>query len=249
MRAVGLTDIGNHRSVNEDSYFVGNQPIGVLPNLYLVADGLGGHAAGDIASKITIDSVVEYCRNDKEAEVEDLLRNAFEDANEKVQMHGIQINKVYEMGSTLVGLSIYQDRYYIANVGDSRAYLFRDNTLVKLTKDHSLVQKLQEEGVISEEEAFSHEKRNLILRAIGMEPIVKVDIYVAPAKEGDIFMLCSDGLSNFLRRQAMEEMFCQENQLEILCQRLMDTALANGGTDNITIVMVKNVLESEDDLC
>lgn len=249
MQAIGLTDIGNHRAVNEDSFFVGNQPIGRLSNLYLVADGLGGHAAGDAASKITVEAVVDYCRMAEENDLEELFKNAFEEANDKVQAYSQTIDKLYEMGTTLVSLTKWQDKYYIANIGDSRAYLFRNGVLEKITKDHSLVQKLQEEGVITEEEAFTHEKRNLILRAVGMEPFLNVDTYTLPAEKGDILMLCSDGLSNFLRRQEMQEMFCQEENSEILTRKLIDTALANGGSDNITVVMVKNVDESEGDVC
>ncbi|RRD93973.1 Stp1/IreP family PP2C-type Ser/Thr phosphatase [Clostridiales bacterium COT073_COT-073] len=249
MQAIGLTDIGNHRMVNEDSYFVSTSAIGALPNLFIVADGLGGHAAGDMASKIAVDATVAYCQNAPAEISADLLKNAFEQANEEVQVYGKTINKLYEMGSTLIAASIFDDYYQIANVGDSRAYLYRDGSLQKLTKDHSLVQKLQEEGVITEEEAFSHEKRNLILRAIGMEPIIQVDTYTDAIKNGDIIMLCSDGLSNFIRRQAMEEIFRQEDNISALAQRLLDTALANGGSDNITVVVVKNAKESEDDLC
>lgn len=249
MQAVGLTEIGNYRQVNEDNYFVSTDPIGNLPNLFLVADGLGGHSAGDVASKITVETVVSYCQRSREKDKTDLTRYAFEEANDKVQEYSKTINKVYEMGSTLVSLSVFSKYYQIINVGDSRAYLYRKGKLTKLTKDHSLVQKLQEEGLISEEEAYTHEKRNLILQAIGMEPIVNVDIYAIPAYKNDIIMLCTDGLSNYIRREEMEKILRQEQNLKKLAKLLIDTSLENGSTDNITVVMVKNAKGSEDDLC
>ncbi len=249
MQVIGLTDIGNGREINEDDYFFTKAPLGALTNLFLVADGLGGHKAGEIASRMAIESVVGYCREHDEKNGGELMREAFRYANEKVYAYGSQNDNCYQMGTTLVGLTVCHGEYLIANVGDSRAYLYRNGTLTKITKDHSPVQELQSLGAITEEEAFVHKNRNLISRAIGIENELTVDLYTLPAQEEDILLLCTDGLSNFLRRTEMQELFEQEKQLKELAPKLIREALAHGGSDNITLVLVKNEKESEDEIC
>lgn len=249
MQVIAITDIGNGRKINEDDYFFTKEQVGDLPNLFMVADGLGGHKAGEVASRMAIDSVVRYCLETIQPNLGQLLKEAYLEANKSVFEYGQKNNNCYEMGTTLVALSVLENQYLIANIGDSRAYLLRDGELKRITKDHSPVQELQELGVITEEEAYHHENRNLISKAIGMEHEIDADIYQVEAKENDILLLCTDGLSNFLRRSEMQEILKQEKSLEELANDLLKEALANESTDNITILLVSNPTEREDNLC
>lgn len=249
MLIVGLTDIGNGRKVNEDDYFYTTEQVGDLPNIFLVADGLGGHQAGEVASRLAIDSVVNYCLSTIEDNFPKLLSDAFDHANDMVCEYSKQNNQTLEMGTTLVGVTILEEKYIFANVGDSRAYIFRNGTLKKITKDHSFVQDLLDCGLITEEQAFHHESRNKITRAIGMEEKMEADIYTVTAMEDDIIMLCTDGLTNYVLREEMAEVMKMEKGLKEMAKRLIDTALDNGARDNITVVLVKNTEESEEDQC
>lgn len=249
MQIVGLTDIGNGRKVNEDDYFFTSEQVGDLPNLCLVADGLGGHKAGEVASRLAIDSIVNYCLSTIEPNLEKLLVDAYQFANEVVYKEALKLGDNFEMGTTMVGVTILEDRYIFANIGDSRAYLYRDEELEKITKDHSPVQELQELGVITEEEAFCHTHRNLISRAIGMEEKISTDTYVVMAKPKDILLLCTDGLSNYMRRREMAEVIKMENDLKQMAHQLVKGALNNEARDNITVLLVAINEKGEVDLC
>lgn len=245
MQVTGITDIGKVRTVNEDSYFFSKDKVGEMPNLFLVADGLGGHNAGEVASKMAIDAVTTYLKEYSGKDCQAALTAAVADANQAVYAYGREHIDCSHMGTTLVGLVLLPQEYRLVNVGDSRAYLYRQGELHQLTKDHSPVQELQESGFITEEEAFSHQNRNLISRAIGIENDVLADFYCVPAEENDILLLCSDGLSSYLRRQELEEAFRQETDVPALANKLVQAALNAGGGDNITVILVKNERESE----
>jgi len=247
MQVTGLTDIGKVRKINEDSYFISKESIGGVPNLFLVADGLGGHNAGEVASQMAIEAVTAYFQENSAADCRTGLTNAFAKANQAVYAYGRENPDCRHMGTTLVGLILLPAEYVLANVGDSRAYLYRQGELSRITKDHSPVQEMQEIGLITEEEAFTHENRNLISRAIGIEGNVRADLYTVPARTGDILLLCSDGLSSYLRRRELEEILRRESELPALADSLVQAALNRGGGDNITVVLVKNERESEAD--
>lgn len=249
MQIIGLTDIGNGRKVNEDDYFFTTEQVGDLPNLCLVADGLGGHKAGEVASRMAIDSIVNYCLSTIEPNLEKLLLDAFQHANVEVYEYAKNQGENFEMGTTMVGVTILEDYYVFINIGDSRAYLFREGELKKITKDHSPVQELQEMGVITEEEAFCHTHRNLISRAIGMEEKIKADVYTVPSQPNDIILLCTDGLSNYMRRQEMAKVINQENNIKEMAHQLVKGALNHEARDNITVLLVAINQKGEDDLC
>ena len=245
MQVTGLTDIGKVRKINEDSYFFSRERVGGAPNLFLVADGLGGHNAGEVASRMAIDTVVAYFREHPAEDCRAALAAAVVRANQAVYAYGRENIDCRHMGTTLVGLILLPEEYVLINIGDSRAYLYRQGELRQITKDHSPVQDLQESGLITEEEAFSHQNRNLISRAIGIESGVSPDLYSVPAEENDILLLCSDGLSSYLRRRELEEIFGQESEIPALAAGLIQEALSRGGGDNITVILVKNERESE----
>lgn len=249
MQVIGLTDIGNFRKLNEDDFYISTIPVGNFPNLFMVADGLGGHRAGDIASKLAISAVAEFCRRSNEKDLDRILQDAFCYANQKVIDYGKSQGLFHEVGTTLVGLVVLPDKYYIANVGDSRLYLYRDGQLQKITTDHSAVEELQQKGVITEEEAFQHEISNYITRAVGMEDEIRVDLYCPEAKQGDILLLCTDGFSNYVRKDEIKSLIDSEEKVEALAEAMVKRALQNESRDNITVLLVKNTEESEAGSC
>jgi serine/threonine protein phosphatase PrpC len=230
------SDPGRVRASNEDSC-VANGKSG----LFLVADGMGGHAAGEIASQIAA-SAVEEVISGREAgsNIEDLLQLAVEKANARVY-ETQRLKPAYRgMGSTLTALAFTDNRYYIAQVGDSRAYLLRDKTLSQLTRDHSLVWPLFEGGILSKDDIARHPQKNLITRSIGTHPEVEADLQSGSALEGDIYLLCSDGLTDVLSDSDILHILRRAGgDPQELSDLLVSAANSGGGPDNVTVVVVR----------
>jgi protein phosphatase len=231
------TDQGRVRTSNED-YFVAN----LGKRIFLVADGMGGHAAGEIASRMTAEKIEEVLSagSAAAATTEDLLRFAVEQANASV--HETQkVRPDYRgMGSTLTLLTVSDDLYAIAQVGDSRAYLLRDRDFIQLTQDHSLVWPLYRSGVITKDEISRNPRKNLITRSIGTQPQVEADVATGSVRGGDLFLLCSDGLTDVLSDGDLSLTLLNGSaDPQHLCDVLIDTANARGGPDNITAVIVR----------
>ena len=222
------TDVGRGRSANEDA-FVADADSG----LYAVADGMGGHRAGEVASATAVEtlrSVFGSRRRIGEA-VEAANAAVFAQAGENPEMRG--------MGTTVTAVALTEGRYaIIGHVGDSRAYLLRDGALSQVTEDHSLVEQLVREGQLSPEEAANHPQRAIITRALGIEPDVEVDIYEVDLRPGDRLLLCSDGLTNMVRDQQLEAMLREQSDPQQAAEMMVDAANAAGGDDNITVVIV-----------
>jgi PPM family protein phosphatase len=230
-----ISDIGMVRTSNEDSYIADIQN-----SLFLVADGMGGHAAGEVASRITADTVQEFISgSDRTIDLETLLRQAVHQANSRVYQTQ-QVTPEYRgMGSTLTILALQDDRYYLAQVGDSRAYLLRDKSLSQLSRDHSVVWPLYESGVLSKDGIRKHPQKNLITRCIGTQPEVEADLSNDSSCAGDIFVLCSDGLTDVLTDGAIEKILLDTgNKPQEISRNLVQAANAGGGRDNITVVVV-----------
>lgn len=248
IRYFGHTDVGRKREKNEDS-FLANDGL----NLFIVADGMGGHLGGDIASKLAISTIEETIRQleedpdvtlqestqpVKQGEYQSYLRYAivlaghriFEKANSDISLHG--------MGTTAVSLLFRNNKVYVANVGDSRAYRIRGDRISQVTKDHSLVGEQIRAGILSETDAKSHRLKNIITRSVGFQDEVEADIDIRVAREKDRFLLCSDGLSNMVSSDEILDVVCT-NDLEPACRRLIDIANERGGDDNITCVLVE----------
>jgi serine/threonine protein phosphatase PrpC len=232
------SDQGMVRDSNEDTYVADD-----TRKTFLVADGMGGHAAGEIASKLAAEAVeaslAENTSNQKEA----ALQNAVQEANTRVFETQMQKSELRGMGSTLTVLSFSDSRFHIAHVGDSRAYLFRSDNLRQLTQDHSVVWPLYENGILTKEDISKHPQKNLITRSIGTYPQVEVDLYSDDIHEDDIFLLCTDGLTDVLTDKAIAQILSAKVQdMQEFADHLVDEANTAGGPDNITIVVVRCVL-------
>ena len=210
--------------------------------LLVVADGMGGAAGGKTAAKIAIASTKEMFEkfvNDKK--ISDILKMSIEIANERIHHKGTTEPKLKGMGTTIVILYIKDGFAHFAHIGDSRLYLYRANKLLQLTKDHSQVQQMVDDKLISQEAAFDHPDANIISRALGNKPTIDPDIFPKPFKiiPGDRFMLCSDGLCGVLRNQAISQLFHKyQNNPKILCKTFISKSLQEGGSDNITVQIV-----------
>ncbi len=208
--------------------------------VFLVADGMGGHAAGEIASQIAASTVEEVLSgNSSGMAMEDLLQLAVNKANSSVYETQKQRPECRGMGSTLTVLTFVDGRYYIAQVGDSRAYLYRNYALSQLTRDHSLVWPLFENGILTKDDISRHPQKNLITRSIGTQTQVEPDLQTGTALEGDIFLLCSDGLTDVLSdRDILNVLSTADKTPQELSELLVNAANSGGGPDNITAVVV-----------
>jgi len=234
---------GQLRSQNEDHAHTGD-------GLFVVADGMGGHLAGEVASEMAVDMLDQRMQADGENSLDDLVA-AINDANVKIYQGSIDDPDQAGMGTTVTAIAVVDDphdgeAFAVANVGDSRSYVMRHNRLRQLTIDHSFVQELVAEGAISRAEARTHPRRNIVTRALGIEPYVRVDSWTMPIIRGDRFVLCSDGLVDEITDEAITEiLLAHADDPDAAAQALVDAANEAGGRDNITVVIV-DVLEGDD---
>lgn len=249
MRTAQKTDIGRIRMVNEDRFVVQNDWRGFT--LAIVADGMGGHQAGDIASQMAVDMIVEQLQAvhpGMSAEERKLaIRSAIETANERIFDFASRREKYRGMGTTVVVALASPETLVIGHIGDSRAYLVRQDSIVQLTQDHSLVNELVRTGQITAEEASTHPRRNVLTRALGTEPAITAELNEFSWQEGDTVLLCSDGLSGLVDASTLLHLIHTGNSLEEKVQLLVDEALAAGGDDNITVVLIANERDTEDE--
>jgi len=256
----GRTDVGRTREHNEDAFVVADltsdnatlQPevrrhvLGVKGTLFMVADGMGGAAAGEIASAMAVEVVLGELREkwigggttDAEEFVRS-IRRATIAANQQIHNFASSHSEYRGMGTTATVAGLLGDVLYVAQVGDSRAYLVRDGVAQQITKDQSLMQKLIEAGELTEDEAAQSERRNIILQALGPEPLVKIDLTHQKVRRGDVLVLCSDGLSGQVKKEEIARIVTEEMDLVTACKRLIDRANENGGPDNITVIAAR----------
>jgi serine/threonine protein phosphatase PrpC len=256
----GRTDVGRTREHNEDAFAVADLTAnratlhpdvrthisGERGSLFMVADGMGGAAAGEIASAMAVDVVlrelerlwITASRHDAEAFAQ-ALKRATASANAEINAFATQHPEYRGMGTTATIAGLLGDTLYLAQVGDSRAYLIRESVARQLTKDQSLMQKLVEAGELTEEEAEHSERRNIILQALGPESSVKVDLTHQVVRRGDVLVLCSDGLSGQVTKDEIARVVSEEHDLVSVCKRLVDRANENGGPDNITVIAAR----------
>jgi PPM family protein phosphatase len=223
------SDLGRQRQGNEDNYFV-------RAPLFVVADGMGGAQAGEVASEIAVRSFDDDLPN---GSLPDALRAVIEGANRQIHDKARADESLHGMGTTTTAAYVDDEEVVIAHVGDSRAYLLRSGELIRLTKDHSLVGELVARGKLTEEQAEQHPQRSVITRALGPEASVQVDVDIFPAKAGDLFLLCSDGLTSMVHEPKLRPLFEEGDSLETLGKRLIDAANAAGGRDNITVILFR----------
>ena len=239
MRIYSATDVGQKRKMNQDYVFVSEGPVGNLPNLFTVADGMGGHNAGDYASSHAVRILVDEIREDADYNPVKVIRHAIEAANTEIRSRAQEDANLRGMGTTMVVATIVDQYAYIANVGDSRLYVISDE-IRQITKDHSLVQEMVRMGEISEEEARNHPDKNIITRALGAEKTVDVDFFDLKLEKDCTILMCSDGLSNMVEDSKIQEIISDpEADIDQKGNALLREANQNGGKDNIAIVLVE----------
>ena len=238
MKAFALTDVGQRRKINQDCVYASVVPVGNLPNLFIVADGMGGHKAGDFASRFAVNAVRESIGASQETNPIKLIRDAIELANRGILRESDEHEEMRGMGTTIVVTTII-DRYaYTANVGDSRLYLLGDS-LKQITKDHSLVEEMVRLGEITEAEARNHPDKNIITRAVGATPNVDIDFFDYKVEPGGMILMCSDGLSNMVEDEDIRRILRRTISIEEKARVLVETANENGGKDNIAVILVE----------
>ena len=238
MKAFALTDVGQRRKINQDCVYASVEPVGNLPNLFIVADGMGGHKAGDFASRFAVNAVRESIGASQETNPIKLIRDAIELANRGILRESDEHEEMRGMGTTIVVTTII-DRYaYTANVGDSRLYLLGD-TLNQITKDHSLVEEMVRLGEITEAEARNHPDKNIITRAVGATSNVDIDFFDYKVGPGGVILMCSDGLSNMVEDEEIRRILRRTISIEEKARVLVETANENGGKDNIAVILVE----------
>lgn len=233
-----MTDIGRKREVNQDYVFATDETIGNLPNLLVVADGMGGHRAGDFASRFTVEVLAEEVQNCKETHPETILGNSIQAANERLLEEAEKDNRLEGMGTTLVAATILDHVLYFANVGDSRLYLI-NKEIRQLSKDHSMVEEMVRLGGLTEEEAKHHPDKNIITRAIGVKQKVEPDFFEYRLKGGDIILMCSDGLTNMVDDDEIFQIVKSARDIVEAVESLIQRANENGGSDNIGVVLAQ----------
>lgn len=238
MRAYAKTDIGAMRNTNQDFVFCSMQPIGKLPDLFIVADGMGGHKAGDFASRYTVEMFLETIRNSHGDNPVSIIEEGIQVANISLMQKAKESPDREGMGTTFVVATVIGNSIYIANIGDSRLYLVNRNRIQQITRDHSLVEEMISLGEIDRKNARTHSKKNIITRAVGVDVSVIPDFFEIQYEKGDMILMCSDGLSNMIEDEDMQHIIRGGGSLEDIVMKLIDTANENGGRDNISVVLV-----------
>ncbi|WP_424765855.1 Stp1/IreP family PP2C-type Ser/Thr phosphatase [Paenibacillus sp. sgz302251] len=245
MLTANRSDIGRVRQVNEDQAWVGQLNNGVT--LAIVADGMGGHQAGDVASQKAVDAfrrMLEQSAAKADLSVQEgkmLIRQAISQANDAVYEMGVRNEHYHNMGTTIVAALVKKDNAIIGHVGDSRAYKIKEGVITQLTDDHTLVNELLKSGQLSAEEAAHHPRRNVLTRAVGTDARIEIDIQEVEWSSQDVLLLCSDGLSNMVSEQQMLQTVTTEQlELEAKADQLIQLALHAGGDDNITVVLLQD---------
>ncbi|MEX1306900.1 MAG: Stp1/IreP family PP2C-type Ser/Thr phosphatase [Eubacteriales bacterium] len=230
------THLGKIRQINEDSFLIEERETFVL---LVVADGMGGHNAGEVASMMAIQCMAEYIEKNGVDDADDALRSAICYANKEIHFKASNVQKNRGMGTTVTAALIKGNDVVVANVGDSRTYLYRQGLLNQITKDHSYVQQLVDKKLISAEEEKSHPQRNLITRAVGTAKRVIVDTFKLTLESEDVLMLCSDGLTSHVTDEKIASILTSRSDASALTYLLQTEALKRGGSDNITIIVAK----------
>ncbi|MGN0353399.1 MAG: Stp1/IreP family PP2C-type Ser/Thr phosphatase [Roseburia sp.] len=244
MKTFSMTDIGKRREINQDYMFTSETAVGNLPNLFLVADGMGGHKAGEYASRFTVDTIVETVRNSKEMEPVPIIKEAVTRANQLLIEEACADENKMGMGTTIVAATLLEKKLYIANVGDSRLYVV-NHEISQITRDHSLVEEMVRLGEMNKEEAKVHPDKNIITRAIGAGNELVIDFFELEVEPEDTILMCSDGLTNMIEDEEIRKIVVGQRDIAEKAEKLVETANANGGKDNITVVVIEPFSENE----
>ena len=237
MEAFSITDIGEKRRVNQDYVFCEVNPVGQLPNLFIVADGMGGHNAGDYASRFCVEYFTQKIRSGKNSSPIPLIETSIKETNEVLRSKAEEKTELEGMGTTFVVATIFDRTMYVANIGDSRLYVI-GKEIKQITEDHSLVEAMVKTGELNRDQARVHPNKNIITRALGANETVEPDFFEASLEEKDIVLMCSDGLTNMLEDKLIEKIVRENDNPEIAAETLVREANKNGGKDNIAIIII-----------
>lgn len=238
MKKCSLTDIGMRREMNQDYFYSSEEPVGSLPNLFVVADGMGGHNAGEFASRYAVETMVNTAKNTEKTDTIGILTECVSNANASLWAYAGAHDEMRGMGTTLVAAVLDGRRLVTVNVGDSRLYVIGDG-IRQITEDHSLVQEMVRMGEMDRESARTHPDRNIITRAVGADRNVQTDVFETVLEPGDRILLCSDGLTNMVEDQRILQVMNGEGDLTSKTESLVELANRNGGKDNITVITIE----------
>ena len=246
IRSFSVTDIGRKRKLNQDFVYSSDEPVGNLKNVYIVADGMGGHQAGDYASKCTVENMVREIRGCFEQSPIRILSKAIRIANDQVRRKAREDESLYGMGTTVVAATFLGRYLQVANVGDSRLYIINEEVR-QITRDHSLVEEMVRMGGLDRETARNHPDKNIITRAIGARDTIEIDFFHEELKSGDLVLMCSDGLTNMLEDEEIGRILKTPGTIEEKAERLIDAANQNGGRDNIAVILIDAFARENED--
>ena len=239
MQTFSITDKGRTRNTNQDYVYCEENAVGSFPNLFIVADGMGGHNAGDTASRMCVEEVVSQIEQSTKVTPIGIFEQAVAAANEKVFQASLSDKALNGMGTTIVATVVFGDTAYIVNVGDSRLYVYKD-TFRQVTIDHSLVEEMVQSGKLHKEDMRTHPNKNIITRALGTNSDVKADCFEIEVDEGVVLLLCSDGLSNMLEDEKIERIIRSNREdMSEAGRQLVQEANEAGGKDNISVVLIQ----------
>lgn len=239
LKSYAITDIGQKRQLNQDFIYLSETPIGNLPNVFIVADGMGGHNAGDYASRYAVETVVEEIGASFEKNPVKIMGRAIDEANTLIRRRAQEDISLNGMGTTMV-IATCMGRYLeVANVGDSRLYVIHPDKIEQITQDHSLVEEMVRMGGIDRASARNHPDKNIITRAIGARDYVEADFFNLELQTGDIILLCSDGLTNMVEDEIIYRILTNDKRLKDRVEELVETANQNGGKDNISVIVIE----------
>lgn len=239
IKTFSITDIGKCRKMNQDFVFSSEEPIGNLPNLFIVADGMGGHKAGDYASKYAVETICKEAEISFERNPVKILYKAINVANEHIYEKSVEDEDYRGMGTTVCCATILGKYLHVANVGDSRLYIINGDTIQQITRDHSYVQEMIARGEIDPMQAKNHPKKNIITRAVGGFAHTEAEFFNAELQEGDIILICSDGLSNMIEDEEIRMIVNGQRDIVERAEKLVSTANSYGGKDNISVILIE----------
>lgn len=246
LESYAITDIGRKRQLNQDFIYLSETPIGNLPNVFIVADGMGGHNAGDYASRYAVETAVEEIGASFEKNPARIMGRAIDKANELIRKRAQEDMALSGMGTTMVIASCMGRYLEVANVGDSRLYVVNRDEIEQITQDHSLVEEMVRMGGIDRESARNHPDKNIITRAIGARDYVEADFFQYELQTGDMVLLCSDGLTNMLEDEEIRRILTGGGSLRERVEALVRQANENGGKDNISVIVFAPFTETAD---
>ena len=246
IKSFSVTDIGRKRKLNQDFVYSSDEAVGNLKNVYIVADGMGGHQAGDYASKCTVETMVREIKGCFEQSPIRILSRANRIANDQVRRKAREDESLYGMGTTVVAATVLGKYLQVANVGDSRLYIINEEVR-QITRDHSLVEEMVRMGGLDREAARNHPDKNIITRAIGARDTIEIDFFHEELKSGDLILMCSDGLTNMLEDEEIGRILKTPGTIEERAERLIDAANQNGGRDNIAVILIDAFARENED--